>query len=63
MAKAVITVVLESKNDLDSETLGKLAQKIESAISGKALSAAPANERSCDGIDIGGFVCIGKSTR
>jgi hypothetical protein len=62
--KIVITAVLEGPgiNSLNAEIV---AERVHRAIYGEDLDKIAAKEgleyRSCDGIDLGGYVCIGES--
>jgi hypothetical protein len=56
-----ITVVLEG--ELTAEDLALLSERIRKAIHGEALNAksGPTDFKSCDGINIKDWICIGSS--
>ena len=60
---AVINIVIEGPK-LAELNIEALAETINLALKGESITQADASERrTCDGIDIMGRICIGRSSR
>ncbi|MGJ5638617.1 hypothetical protein ACSBQ0_18365 [Bacillus altitudinis] len=60
----VISVVINGEADkMKKLEIDAIANRIDRVIKGEKVEALNASdtERRCDGIDIGGFICIGSS--
>ncbi|MGR6341497.1 hypothetical protein ACU5CE_27420 [Priestia megaterium] len=61
----VISVIIEAESEkMKKVNLDAIAERINRLIQGEKVEALTNTEneyKSCDGIDIGGFVCVGSS--
>lgn len=57
--KIVISVILEGPK-LNEVDVNALAKRIDLVIKGQEVPAVVGPERTCDGIDVLGLICIGR---